>query len=73
MWLRSHCRSAVERGEAVRAAQERLKAIGFDPGPVDGVFGKLTKTAVLSYQRRYRDFLIQDGIIGANTWRMLFS
>ena len=61
------------RGEAVRAAQERLKAIGFDPGPVDGVYGKLTKAAVLNYQRRYRDFLIQDGIIGANTWRMLFS
>ena len=36
-------------------------------------FGKLTKNAVLNYQRRYRDFLIQDGIIGANTWRMLFS
>tara|TARA_A100001201_G_scaffold143662_1_gene146572 strand:- start:7659 stop:8429 length:771 start_codon:yes stop_codon:yes gene_type:complete len=61
------------RGEAVRAAQERLKALGFDPGPVDGVYGKLTKTAVLAFQRRYRDFLIQDGIIGANTWRMLFS
>lgn len=61
------------RGEAVRAVQERLKALGFDPGPVDGVFGKLTKTAVLSYQRRYRDFLIVDGIVGRNTWRMLFS
>ena len=60
------------RGEAV-SAQERLKALGFDPGPVDGVYGKLTKTAVLAFQRRYRDFLIQDGIIGANTWRMLFS
>ena len=61
------------RGEAVRAVQERLKDLGFDPGPVDGVFGKLTQRAVRTYQHRYRDFLIVDGIVGVNTWKMLFS
>ena len=61
------------RGEAVRAAQERLKSIGFDPGPVDGCYGPKTKAAVVSFQRKYRDFLSVDGVIGANTWRMLFS
>ena len=61
------------RGEAVRVAQERLKALGYDPGPVAGQFGPRTKTAVVAFQRRYRDFLMVDGVVGANTWRMLFS
>ena len=61
------------RGEAVRVAQERLKALGYDPGPVDGQFGPRTKTAVVAFQKRYRDFLMVDGVVGANTWRMLFS
>tara|TARA_R100000329_G_C7615433_1_gene218460 strand:+ start:1476 stop:2243 length:768 start_codon:yes stop_codon:yes gene_type:complete len=61
------------RGEAVRVAQERLKAIGIDPGPVDGVFGGRTRIAVLNFQRKYRDVLSVDGVIGRNTWKVLFS
>ena len=30
---------------AVRDLQEALKALGHDPGPVDGVFGAQTETA----------------------------
>src|SRR5690606_31251836 len=31
------------RGEAVRDLQLRLRALGFDPGPVDAVFGPRTE------------------------------
>ena len=31
---------------AVRDLQEALKALGFDPGPIDGVFGASTESAV---------------------------
>ena len=61
------------RGEAVRVAQERLKAIGIDPGRVDGVFGGRTRTAVVNFQRKYKDVLSVDGVIGRNTWKVLFS
>jgi hyperosmotically inducible protein len=36
----------------VRAAQERLKEKGYDPGPIDGVWGPRTAAAVREYQRR---------------------
>jgi peptidoglycan hydrolase-like protein with peptidoglycan-binding domain len=35
----------------VRAAQERLKEKGYDPGSVDGVWGPRTAAAVSNYQR----------------------
>jgi hyperosmotically inducible protein len=35
----------------VRAMQEALKSKGFDPGPIDGVYGPQTANAVKEYQR----------------------
>lgn len=35
----------------VRAMQEALKSKGFDPGPIDGVYGPQTTNAVKEYQR----------------------
>ena len=61
------------RGEAVRAVQKRLNELGHDAGPVDGVYGAKSAAGVRSFQHRYRDFLTVDGIVGKNTWRMLFS
>lgn len=34
----------------VRQVQERLKAAGFDPGPIDGIVGPKTRAAVIKYQ-----------------------
>ncbi len=34
----------------VRRLQRRLKAAGFDPGPIDGIFGPATRTALKQYQ-----------------------
>ncbi len=46
--------SALERGAAgpeVTMVQERLHAMGFDPGPVDGVLGTMTTQAVWAYEK----------------------
>lgn len=34
----------------IRLVQLRLKAAGYDPGPIDGLFGPKTKTALRKYQ-----------------------
>lgn len=68
------------KGHAVRFLQEILKNFGlsqYDPGPIDGDFGPLTETAVLSFQADFTDFkgnpLVQDGIAGPKTWTALWS
>ena len=37
--------------ESVRAGQAALKAQGFDPGEIDGVYGPSTQAALTNYQR----------------------
>jgi peptidoglycan hydrolase-like protein with peptidoglycan-binding domain len=37
----------------IQVAQEHLRALGFDPGPVVGVFTAETQAAVRAYQARY--------------------
>jgi peptidoglycan hydrolase-like protein with peptidoglycan-binding domain len=51
---------------AVRDLQEVLKALGDDPGPVDGVFGATTESAVKAFQQA-REIAI-DGVVGRVTW-----
>jgi hyperosmotically inducible protein len=46
----SDMRGAAGSGQ-VRAMQEALKSKGFDPGPIDGVYGPQTANAVKEYQR----------------------
>ena len=60
-----------ERGDAVELAQSLLHAAGFDPGPVDGIFGSLTHDAVVAFQRDRA--LGVDGIVGAKTWGALLG
>jgi|SRR5262245_28710188 len=51
---------------AVRDLQEALKALGYDPGPVDGQFGAKTETAVKAFQQAKG--ITVDGIVGRVTW-----
>lgn len=53
------------RGEDVRLLQESLSAIGLDVGKIDGVFGKKTRAAVMTFQREMG--LKVDGIAGVMT------
>ena len=43
--------SKGNEGAEVLALQERLKALGFEPGPIDGVFGDLTRSAVWAFEK----------------------
>lgn len=51
--------------------QRALAARGFDPGPVDGVAGPLTRGAVMAFQRSVG--LDVDGIVGPLTRAQLFG
>ena len=51
---------------AVRDLQEALKALGHDPGPIDGVFGGRTESAVKAFQQA-REIPV-DGVVGKVTW-----
>lgn len=57
------------RGEEVKRLQEMLKAAGFDPGAIDGIFGSRTEAAVRAYQQANN--LQVDGIVGPQTWASL--
>ena len=53
------------RGEDVKRLQEALKQQGYDPGQIDGIFGKKTERAVKRFQRA--NGLKVDGIAGKQT------
>lgn len=57
--------------DAVRVVQRRLRRLGHEPGPVDGLYGPLTQGAVERFQQRHG--LAVDGIVGRQTRRTLFS
>jgi len=41
---------AVASDQSVYQIQQRLLELGYDPGPVDGVWGQKTKSALIEYQ-----------------------
>ncbi|MBI6874119.1 M14 family metallopeptidase [Clostridium aciditolerans] len=57
------------RGTEVMKIQAVLKKIGYNPGPVDGVYGRMTEEAVRAFQRD--NGLTSDGIIGPATYNAL--
>jgi hypothetical protein len=59
------------RGEAVRVVQERLAERGYDPGPVDGIWGRKTTAALKQFQRS-QGYLKPDGVCGVRTFHALF-
>jgi DNA invertase Pin-like site-specific DNA recombinase len=53
----------------VRAVQRHLRASGYSPGPLDGLFGPLTERATRRFQRA--SHLAVDGIVGPRTVKAL--
>lgn len=64
-----YLRSPQLRGDDVRDLQERLSALGFDTGRIDGIFGPRTTAALTEFQKNYG--LPPDGIVAASTVRAL--
>jgi N-acetylmuramoyl-L-alanine amidase len=58
-------RTPVLRGDDVAELQQRLGALGFDSGRVDGIFGDRTSVALGEFQRN--SGLPVDGILGGTT------
>ena len=54
------------RGDDVRELQRTLKEQGYDPGQIDGIFGKKTERAVKRFQKA--SGLKADGIAGRRTF-----
>ena len=51
--------------------QKLLVEKGYNPGPIDGIFGALTRAAVRQFQKDHG--LLVDGVVGPNTKRALGS
>jgi N-acetylmuramoyl-L-alanine amidase len=58
-------RSPMLRGDDVAELQQRLGALGFDVGRVDGIFGDNTTAGVIEFQRNLG--IRADGIVGRET------
>ena len=54
------------RGQDVRYLQELLTIAGYNPGPIDGVFGPLSQAALRKFQDDYGSLTV-DGKLGPNT------
>lgn len=65
----STLRDRDANSDDVTLLQSLLTDLGYQPGPVDGVYGSITKEAVREYQRYHG--LIVDGITGPQTWGSL--
>ena len=56
-------------GSKVKTLQVRLEVQGYDPGPIDGIFGARTATAVKKFQE-YKG-LTADGVVDEITWKAI--
>ncbi|MEO3755045.1 peptidoglycan-binding protein [Streptomyces sp. B6B3] len=56
-------------GEPIAEVQCLVRFHGFDPGPIDGIYGPLTTEAVEAFQRSVG--LPADGLVGPMTWQAL--
>ena len=56
-------------GSKVKTLQVRLEIQGYDPGPIDGIFGARTATAVKSFQQ-YKG-LTANGVVDEITWKAI--
>ena len=58
-------------GDLVRRAQESMVEKGIDPGPIDGIWGPLTRGGVIEFQKR--EGLTVSGRLDDATKKRLFS
>lgn len=56
-------------GSEIRILQSELRTLHYPTGPVDGVYGSITKAAVRKFQRHAH--LRADGIVGSQTQQAL--
>lgn len=61
------------KGEKVKRVQILLNALNNAGLEVDGSFGKLTKAAVVAYQKANPECGTADGIVGPKTWNKLIN
>lgn len=59
------------RGRDVLELQKILKNFGFNPGPIDGIYGPLTEKAVREFQ--ISTGIKPDGIVGPNTLKQIIK
>lgn len=57
--------AAAQSRATIRDVQQALKDKGFDPGPVDGINGPVTRSAIKKYQDQQN--LNEDGRLGPKT------
>ncbi|MEA3539570.1 MAG: TIGR02594 family protein [Pseudomonadota bacterium] len=55
----------------VQQIQHELARRGFDPGIIDGIWGRRTERSVRAFQERNN--LLVDGIVGPKTWQALLG
>lgn len=58
-------------GMSVRTAQAALKRLGYNPGPIDNVYGRLTRIAVIQLQRAQH--LPATGVLDRETWSAIVA
>ncbi|MCG1013159.1 peptidoglycan-binding protein [Tepidanaerobacter sp. GT38] len=54
------------QGEDVKELQSRLESLGYDVGPIDGIFGPLTENAVKKFQK-------DNGLVFERVWALSHS
>ena len=59
----------VKSRPTMKQIQKALKNAGYDPGSIDGRYGKKTKDAIKDFQKSKN--LKPDGKVGKRTWRSL--
>ncbi len=59
----------VKSRPTVKQIQKALKNAGYNPGSVDGKFGRQTREAIKDYQKANN--LKADGKVGKRTWKSL--
>lgn len=57
------------RNNDVKLLQLWLLSLSYIPGPIDGIFGSMTKQAVIHFQKD--NSLTPDGVVGPITWKVL--